>query len=168
MRNKLVLKYSLVSAFGACTLLFISAYASVNRGADFEDYTSIIIMTSFVLLLLELRNRLPLVPFFIAFKSTFLVSIITIMASSFVFYYIVKYYNRNVLDMYKVMFYDMIDHMDFSGETKEVQKNQVSAYGPVLFTIAFVVGGFIKYLFWSCMISMFLKKDKVDNPDEQY
>ena len=90
------------------------------------------------------------------------------MASSFVFYYIVKYYNRNVLDMYKVMFYDMIDHMDFSGETKEVQKNQVSAYGPVLFTIAFVVGGFIKYLFWSCMISMFLKKDKVDNPDEQY
>ena len=164
----MILKYGLVSSIGTCALLFISAYVSLNKGATFEDHTSLFMVFTFVLILVELRNKLPEVSFSTAFRNTLGVSIVVSILSSVMFYCIIKYYDRYILEMHRAAVFEVIDQMEFSSEFKEAQKNHTREMGPLLFTLGFIMGGFIKHLFWSCMISIFLKKEKVESPDEQY
>lgn len=164
----MVQKYSLVASLGSSALVFLSAYCSLHYGAGFADYTLLVIITAFVLFLFELRSREESISFKEAFKKTFTIGILVMLVTSVVFYIVIKFYNRLILDMMKNQTFEMLHSMDFPAEIADQHMSQIQSFGPLLFTIAFFIGFLVKNLFWCFIVSTFLKKEKVEYSDEQY
>lgn len=164
----MVQKYSLVASLGSGALVFLSAYCSLHYGSDFADYSLLVIIIAFVLFLLELRSGAEILSFKDAFQKTFLIGTVVMIANSIVFYVVIKFYNRIILDMMKSQTSEMLDSMDFSAEIAATHMAKIESFGPLLYTIAFLIGYLVKNLFWCFIVATFLKKEKVEYSDEQY
>jgi hypothetical protein len=168
LKNNLIQKYSLVGSVGVGSMVFLSAYTSMNYGAGYSDYTIFILIASFILLLLETRSGVEQLSFGEAFKHTFLLGIIMMIPATFVFYFVIKYYNRYILEMFQTGALDVIKYLGAPKDMMELQTQKIKSNGPLLFTITFLVEFVMKTLFWSFIISTFLKKEKIEHHDEQY
>lgn len=168
MKNNLILKYGLLTALGSSLLLFLSAYASLNNGVGFQDYTLFVTLAGCGIVLYEIRKNAESVTFKFAFKHSFWVGVIATIISSLVYYFLIKYYNRYLLEVNQQIVFEALDQLSFAKESIEMQKDIIKQFSPSYFSFSYFIGLLFRNLIWSLCLASFFKKEKVQNANEQY
>jgi hypothetical protein len=167
LKNNLVLKYGLSAALGASIIMFIGAYRSLNNGVTFVDYSFFVLIAAQTLLVIELRKDDGEILFSMIFKRVFMVGLIMALLSGIAYYFIITYYDRNILMMMKDLETKVMDQMEYPKEYIDMHDKIITTNAPAYYAFQNTFGAFVWATISSISMATFLKRKKIEISDEQ-